>query len=85
MSFEIGNTAENVIGRVLTLIVVFAILGGVAVSFFANVKTLVTAFNDTSATGNTTVDGFLAVFGLIVAVIAVFALIKLVQHSAESY
>lgn len=84
MAFQIGNTAENVIGRVLTLIVVFAILGGVALSFFTNLKSLVTAFNNTSATGNATVDGFLAVFGLIVAVIGVFALIKLVQQSSES-
>jgi hypothetical protein len=83
MAFSLGNTAENVIGKVLTLIVVFAILGGVVVSFFANVKTLVTAFNNTSATGNTTVDGFLAVFGLIVAIIGVFALIKLVQNAAD--
>jgi len=85
MPLEIGNTAEHVLAKVLTLIVLFAILGGVAVSFFASVKTLVTAFNDTSATGNATVDGFIAIFGLIVAVIAVFALIKLIQHSTEGY
>lgn len=83
MAFNIGTTGEQVIGKVLTLIIVFAILGGVIVSLFANVKTLVTAFNNTSATGNTTVDGFLSVFGLIVAVVAVFAIIKLVQNAAK--
>jgi len=83
MAYNFGSVTEGVLGKVLTLIIVFAVLGGVAVSFFANLKTLVTAFNNTSATGNTTVDGFLSVFGLIVAVIGVFALIALVEHAAK--
>lgn len=83
MAYTLGETGEHAIGKVITLIVVFALLGGVAVSFFANVKTLVTAFNNTSATGNTVVDGFLSVFGLIVAIVAVFALIALVQQAAK--
>ena len=85
MPLEIEDTAEHVLAKVLGLIILFALLGGLAVSFFASVKTLVTAFNDTSATGNTTMDGVIAVFGLIVAVIAVFAIIKLLQHTTENY
>lgn len=83
MGLQLGSIGEGVLGKVLTLIIVFAILGGVAVSFFANLKTLVTAFNNTSATGNDTVDGFLSIFGLIVAVVGVFALVKLVQAAAD--
>jgi len=77
------SAVEKPLDRVLTVIIVFAILGGTATVFFTNLKSLVTAFNDTSATGNTTVDGFIGIFGLIVAVLGVFALIRLVQASTN--
>lgn len=77
-----GNVFEGVLGKVLTLIVVFAILGGTATVFFTNLKSLVTAFSNTSATGNTTADSIVPILGLVVAIVGVFALVKLVQSSA---
>jgi hypothetical protein len=77
------SAVEKPLDKVLTVIIVFAILGGTATVFFTNLKSLVTAFNNTSATGNTTVDGFISIFGLIVAVVGVFALIRLVQNSTH--
>lgn len=84
MALFASSAFEGVLGKVLTLIVVFAILGGTATVFFTNLKSLVTAFSNTSATGNTTADSIVPIMGLVVAILGVFALIKLVQRSADS-
>lgn len=83
MAFSLGNKAESTMEKVLGVVVVISLLGGVAVTFFASIKSLVTAFNNTSATGNSTADLLLPTLGLVIAILGVFALIKLVSDAVK--
>ena len=83
MAFNLGNKAESTLEKVLGVIVVISLLGGVAVTFFTSIKSLVTAFNNTSATGNTVADLIVPTLGLVVAFLGVFALIKLVSDAVQ--
>ena len=83
MAFELNQAVEGVLAKSLKLIVAFALIGGVIATIFTNVKTVVTAFSNTSATGNSVADALVPVFGIVVALGAVFAIVKLLQSVTE--
>lgn len=76
----ISDLTEGVIGRILAFIVVLAILGGTVALVFTNLNTLVDAFENFTS-NNSVLVALVPIFGLVIGVLIVLAIVKLVRDS----
>lgn len=79
---DLSAQAESTITKVIGFIVVLALLGGTIALVFANLNTLVDAFQDYTS-NNTVLAALVPIFGLVLGVFIVLGIVKLVRSSAE--
>lgn len=79
---DLASGAENTIDKVLTFIVVLALLGGTIGLVFTNLNTLVDAFQQFTS-NNTVLQAIVVIFGLVIGVFVVLGIVKLVRKSLD--
>ncbi len=82
MAYDIAGASEGVIGKVLTLVVVLAILGGTIALVFTNLGTVIAEFTGAS-TGSDTLDSIIVVLGLVVGITVVFGLVGVIAKAVK--
>lgn len=82
MAFDLSGAAEGVLARVITFIVVLAVVGGTIGLVFTNLGDVVAAFA-TPATGDATLDAIIPILGLVVGFGVVFGIVGLILNSTK--
>ncbi len=82
MPADLYGASEGVIGKVLTFVVVLAILGGTIALVFTNLGTVMAAFTAPD-TGNDTLDTIIPVLGLVLGVTVVFGLVAIATRAVK--
>lgn len=80
MAFDLAGKSESVMDKVLTFVVVLALIGGTIALVFTNLGTVITAFKSPD-TGNDTLDSIIPILGLVVGVIVVFGIVRLIKKA----